>query len=125
MQDPAPPALETEQPMIDGPQPRTPIFNLPPVLTASLALLIAIYLVQTLFSADTLDWFFFTFGFVPGRYVTPLSQQGWEWLWSPVTYSLLHASIEHILFNGLWLMAFGAPVARRIGMPRYIIFWIL
>jgi len=126
MQDPAPPAPETEQPMIDGPRPRTPIFNLPPVLTASLGLLIAIYVVQSiLFSSDMLDWFFFTLGFVPGRYVVPLSQQGWEWLWTPITYSLLHANIEHIVFNGLWLMAFGAPVARRIGLRRFIVFWIL
>lgn len=126
MQDPAPPLPEAEQPETEGKPPRAPIFNMPPVLTASLALLIAIYLVQsTLFSTETLDWFFFTFGFVPGRYVVPLSQQGWEWLWTPVTYSLLHANIEHIVFNGLWLMAFGAPVARRIGMPRFIVFWIL
>ena len=126
MQDDVPPLPSTEEAEFEAPQARTPIFNLPPVLTASLALLIVIYLVQTwLFSADTLDWFFFTFGFVPGRYVTPLSLQGWEWIWTPVTYSLLHANIEHILFNGLWLMAFGAPVARRIGTLRYLIFWAL
>lgn len=125
MQDDAQP-LATEAIDTDSRPPRTPIFNLPPALTATLALLIFIYLIQTVvFSADTLDWFFFTFGFVPGRYGTPLSQQGWEWLWTPVTYSLLHASIQHILFNGLWLMAFAAPVVRRIGATRYVIFWIL
>lgn len=125
MQDDVPPPPATEEARPQGRRERTPIFNLPPVLTASLALLIVIYLVQSLLlSADSLDWLFFTFGFVPGRYVTPLSQQGWEWLWTPVTYSLLHASVEHILFNGLWLMAFGAPVARRIGVARYILFWI-
>ncbi len=126
MQDDVPRLPPSEEATFEEPPARTPIFNLPPVLTASLGLLIVIFLVQsTVFSNDTLDWFFFTFGFVPGRYVTPLSQQGWEWLWTPVTYSLLHASIEHILFNGLWLMAFGAPVARRIGTSRYILFWIL
>jgi membrane associated rhomboid family serine protease len=126
MQDEVPPMLETENPELERSPGRAPIFNLPPVLTASLGLLIVIYLIQSLFlSEDTLDWFFFTFGFVPGRYVTPLTQQGWEWLWTPVTYSLLHASIQHILFNGLWLMAFGAPVARRIGPLRYILFWII
>ena len=126
MPDEVPPLPETEEVRLERPEKRPPIFNLPPVLTASLALLIVIYLVQSLLlSADALDWLFFTFGFVPGRYVTPLSQQGWEWLWTPVTYSLLHASIQHILFNGLWLMAFGAPVARRIGALRYILFWIL
>jgi membrane associated rhomboid family serine protease len=126
MEDEVPPTPETQEPELERSPRRAPIFNLPPVLTASLALLIVIYVIQSLFlSEDTLDWFFFTFGFVPGRYVTPLAQQGWEWLWTPVTYSLLHASVEHILFNGLWLMAFGAPVARRIGPLRYILFWIV
>lgn len=126
MQDDAPKLPPTVENRPDAPPPRTPIFNLPPVLVASLGLLLAIFLIQSVFfSTDTLDWFFFTFGFVPGRYITPLSQQGLEWLWTPVSYSLLHASIEHILFNGLWLMAFGAPVARRIGPVRYIAFWIL
>ncbi len=54
-----------------------------------------------------------------------MSQQGLEWLWTPVTYSLLHGGIEHIVFNGLWLMVFAAPVARRIGAARYVIFWVL
>lgn len=118
---PATPEVETER----RPQ-RNPVFNLPPALTASLGVLIAIFAVQSLlFSDDMLDWLYFTFGFIPARYITPLSQQGLEWLWTPVTYSLLHANIEHILFNGLWLMAFGAPVVRRIGTSRYILLWVL
>lgn len=126
MQDDAQPLAPTGADETGSRPARTPIFNLPPALTVTLALLVGIYVVQAgLFSTDTLDWFFFTFGFVPGRYTTPLAQQGWEWLWTPVTYSLLHASIEHILFNGLWLMAFAAPVVRRIGTMRYLIFWIL
>jgi membrane associated rhomboid family serine protease len=103
---------------------RTPIFNLPRILLATLCLLGAIYAVQSLLlSADAVDWLFFNFGFIPARYVVPFSEQGLQWLWSPVTYSLLHGSVEHILFNGLWLMAFGAPVVRRIGASRYVMFW--
>ena len=41
-----------------------------------------------------------------------------------MTYSLLHGSIEHVGFNSLWLAAFGAPVVRRIGTVRYLLFWI-
>lgn len=118
---PPTPEVETER----RPQ-RNPVFNLPPALTASLGLLIAIFAAQSLLLPDDmLDWFYVTFGFIPARYVVPFSQQGLEWLWTPVTYSLLHANIEHILFNGLWLMAFGAPVVRRIGTTRYIVLWIL
>lgn len=106
--------------------PRQPIFNLPGILVATLLLLAAIYAVQTLVLSDNaVEWLLITFGFIPARYIIPLSEQGLQWLWSPVTYSLLHGSIEHILFNGLWLMAFGAPVIRRIGWLRYLVFWVL
>lgn len=105
--------------------PRSPVFNLPPALLASLLLLIAIYFVQSLLPERAVDWLFFNFGFIPARYVVPFSEQGLQWLWTPVTYSLLHGSVEHIVFNGLWLMAFGAPVVRRIGTSRYVVFWIL
>jgi membrane associated rhomboid family serine protease len=120
-------SLEPEAAM--GPQakpPRTPVFNLPGVVLASLGLLAAIYVAQALLlSENAIDWLFFNFGFIPLRYVTLLSEQGPQLFWSPITYSLLHGSLEHILFNGLWLMAFGAPVARRIGTLRYLLFWVL
>ncbi|KQV81561.1 rhomboid family intramembrane serine protease [Rhizobium sp. Root1220] len=106
--------------------PRSPVFNLPRPVLAALALLGLIYAVQALLlSSDALDWLFFNFGFIPLRYVTPLSQQGPQLFWTPVSYSLLHGSIEHIVFNGLWLMAFGTPVARRIGTARFVVFWVL
>lgn len=107
-------------------QPKVPVFNLPGALVAVLALMIVIHLVSTyLLSEDSYAYFLFTFGFIPLRYAIPLSQQGMEWLWTPVTYSLLHGGIEHILFNGLWLMAFGAPVLRRIGTLRFILLWCI
>lgn len=106
--------------------PKAPVFNLPGALVVVLAVMIAIHLVSTyLLSDDSYAYFLFTFGFIPLRYAISLSQQGLEWLWTPVTYSLLHGGIEHILFNGLWLMAFGAPVLRRIGTLRFILLWCI
>ncbi|WP_431322298.1 rhomboid family intramembrane serine protease [Rhizobium sp. YTU87027] len=106
--------------------PPAPIFNLPGPVLAALGLLGLIYAVQsTLLSGNALDWLFFNFGFIPLRYITPLSEQGPQLFWTPITYSLLHGSIEHIVFNGLWLMAFGTPVARRIGTFRFLVFWVL
>ncbi|MBB3964571.1 rhomboid family intramembrane serine protease [Rhizobium metallidurans] len=106
--------------------PRTPVFNLPGTIVATIGLLAVIYAGQTLLLSDSgVDALFFDFGFIPLRYITPLSEQGPQLFWTPLTYSLLHGSIEHILFNGLWLMAFGAPVARRIGWVRYTVFWVL
>jgi membrane associated rhomboid family serine protease len=106
--------------------PRTHVFNLPGAILATMALLAVIYAVQTLILSDSgVEALFFDFGFIPLRYVTSLSEQGPQLFWTPLTYSLLHGNLEHILFNSLWLMAFGAPVARRIGWVRYTVFWVL
>ena len=39
--------------------------------------------------------------------------------WTFVSYGLLHGSWTHVLLNGVWLMAFGTPVARRLGAWRF------
>ncbi|WP_250956849.1 rhomboid family intramembrane serine protease [Rhizobium sp. CG5] len=110
---------------IPRPPKREPVFNLPTGILVSLLLLAGIFAVQSLLlDAATEEWFVTTLGFSPIRYVYPLSEQGFEWLWTPVTYSLLHGGIEHLVFNSLWLAAFGTPVYRRIGGPRFVLFWI-
>lgn len=38
---------------------------------------------------------------------------------SALSYGLLHGSWGHFLTNGLWLVAFGSPVARRLGAARF------
>ena len=37
------------------------------------------------------------------------------------SYGLLHGSWTHFILNAVWLLAFGAPVARRLG-PRKFVF---
>ena len=39
--------------------------------------------------------------------------------WTFATYALLHGSWMHVIFNTIWLAAFGSPVARRYGPWRY------
>ncbi|MEL6062095.1 MULTISPECIES: rhomboid family intramembrane serine protease [unclassified Methylobacterium] len=39
--------------------------------------------------------------------------------WTLATYALLHGSWMHVIFNSVWLAAFGSPVARRCGAWRY------
>ena len=123
----AEPHRAPEPPKVQPPAkpPRVPVFNLPPALFFSLCLLAVIYAVQALvLPDDAVNWLLFTFGFIPARYVIPLSEQGLELFWTPVTYSLLHGSVQHIVFNAFWLMAFGAPVVRRIGTLRFVLFWV-
>jgi membrane associated rhomboid family serine protease len=40
--------------------------------------------------------------------------------WSVLTYAFIHAGWAHLLANSIWLAAFGAPVARRIGALRFL-----
>lgn len=123
--------MTTEPPVISEssgerrPEPQ-PIFNFPPPITFSLFLLAGLFLLQDyLLSAAASEAFVMSLAFSPVRYIYPLADQNLEWLWTPVTYSLLHGGWEHLLFNALWLAAFGTPVVRRIGTGRYVLFWIL
>jgi membrane associated rhomboid family serine protease len=103
-----------------------PVFNMPRSLVITLAVLLVIYVIWAyLLDDDAQTYVFVQFGFTPLRYAYPLFDQDLAWLWTPVTYSLLHGSLEHFGFNALWLAAFGAPVVRRIGPARYIVFWAL
>ncbi len=125
MSDESDSALERQEPE-DGDHRSPPIFNLPNILVLTLGFLAILYVVQEyLLDEDTRARFIVALAFSPSRYVFSLADQDLEWLWTPLTYSFVHGSIEHIVFNCLWLMAFGAPVVRRIGTIRYVIFWIL
>lgn len=105
---------------------REPAFNLPGGLVLMLALLIVIHVVRTYFLSSVTDEnVLLQFAFIPGRYTIPFAEQDLGWLWSPITYSLLHGSWEHLIFNAFWMVAFGAPVVRRIGLTRFFIFWCL
>lgn len=102
-----------------------PVFNLPPSLVWTLAALTVLYLIDAfLLDENAQSFLLIEFAFLPLRYAYPLADQGLEWLWTPVTYSLLHGGFEHLAFNALWLTAFGTPVVRRIGTLRYLLFWI-
>ena len=104
---------------------RVPVFNLPKLLFVLIAALGLIHIVRdVILSVDEDNWVVFTFAFIPLRYVSDFSQQNYEWLWSPLTYSFLHGSYEHLIFNVLWLTIFAAPVLRRIGPMRFVLLFI-
>jgi membrane associated rhomboid family serine protease len=116
------PAMANREPPSENP----PIFNLPTGVLAALVLICAIYLLQDfVLSSSVNEWIAVEFAFSPIRYLYPLAEQSLAWLWTPVSYSLLHGSFEHLAFNALWLAAFGTPVCRRIGEGRFVVFWIV
>jgi membrane associated rhomboid family serine protease len=44
-------------------------------------------------------------------------------IWTFVTYAFLHVNLTHLVFNLIWLVAFGTPVARRFGAWRFLAFF--
>ena len=124
----AQPALRSDGPDDFGPPPppprSEPVFNLPRVVLLALGVLAVVFAVQSLVPPAWEETIVVTFGFSPVRYDVAFEHQSGEWLWTPLTYSLLHGSIAHLGFNALWLAAFGTPVARRIGAARFLAFWV-
>lgn len=105
---------------------REPIFNIPRSVLAALGLLIALHAgLQVLPVADA-TWATLALAFIPARYGGGFTEElpgGREAaVASFVTYQLVHADITHLLVNGAWLVAFGSPVARRVGALRFLLF---
>jgi membrane associated rhomboid family serine protease len=104
---------------------REPIFNVPAVLVATIGALVAIHAVRSLLpQADDVE-ILLLFAFIPARYDTNIL--AWPGgaaadVWTFVTYALLHADWMHLLFNSVWLLAFGTPLARRFGAIRFLAF---
>ena len=107
--------------------PRERIFNVPGAVLALVALLVAIHLImEYLLTDQQQNEVLSLFVFSPARYgeVVPRWLPAW-WgpqLWTFVSYALLHADFSHLIFNLIWLLAFGPPIARRFGPSRFFIF---
>jgi len=107
--------------------PRERIFNIPGAVLALVALLVAIHLVMDYALTDRQQSEVLSlFAFSPARYaeVVPRWLPAW-WgpqLWTLVSYALFHANFSHLIFNLVWLLAFGPPIARRFGPFRFLVF---
>lgn len=108
--------------------PREPIFNVPAVLVATLGVLILVQVVRSVLSQPAEVELLLLFAFIPARYdANILASAAWPGgigadIWTFVSYALLHADWTHLLFNSVWLLAFGTPLARRFGAARFLAF---
>ena len=140
LNQPEPPAAAPE---------RQPVFNIPAPIVVVLAGLLLVHLVRQLIPDAWDDTAFSHLAFVPGRLtfafdrdavidaMMTLAAQGSEGYrqasagrfflgdgslqpWTLVSYALLHADWIHVGLNGVWLLAFGTPVARRTTSKRFL-----
>ncbi|MGC1762194.1 MAG: rhomboid family intramembrane serine protease, partial [Pseudolabrys sp.] len=108
---------------------REPIFNIPPVIIAVLAVLALVHILRTYMLNERQDVeFLLTFAFIPVRYDTSVMlgdtlPGGGADIWTFVTYAFIHADWTHLGVNAIWLLPFGSAVARRFGTIRFLAFF--
>lgn len=106
---------------------REPLFNAPAVVLATIAILWAVHVVRLLLVPDV-DWaLIVSYGVLPARVtgalneIPPLALPGYAGRLLPLlSYAFLHGGWLHLALNSAWLLAFGTPIARRIGSARFL-----
>ena len=112
-------------------RPSEPIFNVPLVVIATVAVLVLVHVVRVFALSDEQDVeFLLTFAFIPARYGTDsvggsLPGGFGADLWTFFSYAFVHADILHLGINLAWLVPFGTALARRFGAWRYVIFMLV
>jgi membrane associated rhomboid family serine protease len=117
--------------MFDQPR-RERMLNVPAAVVVLLAVLVLVQLVLMFaLTPEQTTEFLLLFAFIPARYdASILPDLAWPggWaadVWTFVTYALIHADLSHLIFNAVWLLAFGSPVAQRFGSLRFMAFMAL
>jgi membrane associated rhomboid family serine protease len=109
--------------------PSEPIFNVPPIVTATLAVLCVVHAMRELvLTAEADNLLLLYTAFIPARYETavlPYPGGPGADVWTFVTYAFLHGGVMHLGFNAVWLLVFASPVARRFGKLRFAAFFVV
>ena len=110
----------------DGHSAREPVFFLPRIITLAALICAGLYVFEEYVLSDAqaanLIW---GMAFVPARMAELSFSALFEFVRTAVTSSLMHADFAHLAVNMVWLAAFGAPLAQRIGPARFAAFWLL
>jgi len=109
-----------------------PVFNVPLVVIATVAVLALVHALRMYGLSEAEDArFLLTFAFIPARYsitqgVAAALPGGFGAdLWTFFTYAFLHADLLHLGVNVAWLVPFGTALARRFGAWRYVTFMLV
>lgn len=122
MSEPVSPS-EIEQTQREPEPRREPVFNLPPIVLAVIGICVAVYLLQEYVLTQTQQLTLLYDGaFIPVLYT---GQYGFDWflLTRPFTYAFLHGGFAHVAINMVWLAAFGSPLANRLGVLWFALFF--
>jgi membrane associated rhomboid family serine protease len=107
---------------------REPIFNVPGVVVMLVGAFIAVHGLRALLPAEQDQWLTAVLAFIPGRLAglaDELPGGRAATISQFVTHIFLHGDFAHLAVNSAWLLAFGSPVARRVGGVRFLLFFSL
>ncbi len=101
------------------------MFNLPSAIIVFIFVSAAVFVGQRYYLAEAgAENFFLTFCFTPLRYIAGVIMPGGAGAqaWTFVTYVFLNTSLSDLVFEMLWMMAFGSALAFRFGTLRFALF---
>ena len=100
-----------------GPAAAPRIFNVPAIVVWTMSIIILVYVAIALLPPRLALTIEHVLGVTPGLFVKgPEANGGLISMIRPLfTTTLVHGSPQHLAMNSIWLLAFGAPVARRLG----------
>src|SRR6478735_3229568 len=113
-------------------RPNEPVFNVPTVLVVLIAVMAIVHVGREfLLNSDQDLELLMRFAFVPARYDPEFLKSGefpgglGAQIWTFVTYAFLHGDWMHLGVNCIWLLPFGAAVARRFGTMRFLLLFVV
>jgi membrane associated rhomboid family serine protease len=97
--------------------------NVPDIVKVSVAVLVVIHLLVYWSNTGIQAYVIYGYSFIPARFssIVNVPQLPGARYWSALTYSLLHGNAMHLIFNSLWLLVFGTPVARRLSPFKFLL----
>jgi membrane associated rhomboid family serine protease len=104
-----------------------PIFNVPGVVLAVLALFLAVHGLRLVLSPEKSEWLILAMAFIPSRYAGFADEIPGGVIASVtsfVTHMLVHGDALHLGINSAWLLAFGSIIARRVGSIKFLALFI-
>ncbi len=111
-----------------GPAPREPIFNIPPMVLALLAIMLAVMAYRLLLDDEADTAFVLLMALIPARlggYAAELPGGITAIYTQFITHMFVHADAMHLAFNGAGLLAFAGALEKRIGALRLLAFFVV
>lgn len=111
---------------------REAAFNAPLPVLVLIGALIACYAVPVYLAPDIYEKLVLYFSLIPARLFPGAEQASMIFpggegakVWTLFSYAFLHGSWTHLALNSVWLLAFGSPLARRLGTFRFFLFYFI